>query len=169
MVSKLQAARIAMASGFGLVLAAGQSPEILLDIVAGKDIGTYFVPRAEPDVDLGADVPAGFLAGLNLYSQVESHVAVVLVINQAIRCDRKYPRYRMTEIRLTFALEGIRHRVAKYVAEGKAAQDAMLQAIKEFHGKIESLVLEEFGEFFREMTTLDELHKQLSARSDAGH
>jgi hypothetical protein len=67
------------------------------------------------------------------------------------------------------ALEGIRHRVAEYAAEGRAAKDAMLQAIKEFHGKIESLVLEEFGEFFREMTTLDELHKQLSARSDAGH
>ncbi|HLX64581.1 MAG TPA: glutamate 5-kinase [Planctomycetota bacterium] len=47
MVSKLQAARIAMASGFGLVLADGHDPEILLDIVAGKNVGTYFKPRAE--------------------------------------------------------------------------------------------------------------------------
>lgn len=75
----------------------------------------------------------------------------------------------MTEIRLTFALEAIRHRLAHYIAEGKAVQDAMLQAIEEFHEKIESLVLEEFAEFFRDMTTLDELHKQLSARSKAGH
>jgi len=47
MVSKLQSARIAMASGFGLVLVAGHDPEILLDVVAGKEVGTYFVPRSE--------------------------------------------------------------------------------------------------------------------------
>ena len=47
MVSKLQSAKIAMASGFGLVLVAGHDPEILLDVVAGKSVGTYFVPRAE--------------------------------------------------------------------------------------------------------------------------
>jgi len=126
---------------------------IWLSIITGVALGFSMMLKVD------TLLIAAFALGLN----------AVLVINQAIRCDRKYPRYRMTEIRLTFALEGIRHRVAKYVAEGKAAQDAMLQAIKEFHGKIESLVLEEFGEFFREMTTLDELHKQLSARSDAGH
>ena|SRR5438045_291666 len=102
---------------------------------------------------------AAFALGLN----------AILVINQALRCDRKYPRYRMTEIRLTFALEGIRHRLAHYVSEGKALEDAMLQAIEEFHDKIESLVLEEFSDFFREVTTLDELHKQMRARSQAGH
>ena len=47
MVSKLQAAKIAMASGIGLVLADGHNPEVLLDILAGKASGTYFQPRAE--------------------------------------------------------------------------------------------------------------------------
>src|SRR5579862_8557716 len=42
MVSKLQAAKIAMASGYRLVLAPGHDPSILLDIVRGREIGTYF-------------------------------------------------------------------------------------------------------------------------------
>ena len=45
MVSKLEAARIAMASGFPMVLCAGHDPSILLDVVAGKELGTYFAPR----------------------------------------------------------------------------------------------------------------------------
>lgn len=44
MVSKLQAAKIALASGFGVVLASGHDPAVLLDIVAGAPIGTYFKP-----------------------------------------------------------------------------------------------------------------------------
>ncbi len=47
MVSKLQAAKIAMASGFDMVLAAGHDPEVLLDVVAGKTVGTHFVARHE--------------------------------------------------------------------------------------------------------------------------
>lgn len=47
MVSKLQAAKIAMASGFMLVLAPGHDPSILLDIVNGRDVGTFFKPRVD--------------------------------------------------------------------------------------------------------------------------
>ena len=47
MVSKLQAAKIAMASGYRLVLAPGHDPSILLDIVHGREIGTYFKPRVD--------------------------------------------------------------------------------------------------------------------------
>jgi glutamate 5-kinase len=47
MVSKLRAARIAMASGFGLVLVDGHTPEVLLELMAAKQIGTYFKPRSE--------------------------------------------------------------------------------------------------------------------------
>ena len=47
MVSKLQAAKIAMASGFMLVLAPGHDPSILLDIVDGREIGTFFKPRVD--------------------------------------------------------------------------------------------------------------------------
>lgn len=42
MVTKLSAARIAMANGTDMVLASGSKPEIILDIIAGKDIGTLF-------------------------------------------------------------------------------------------------------------------------------
>jgi len=44
MVSKLAAARIGMASGFGVVLASGQEPAVLLDVLAGREVGTYFRP-----------------------------------------------------------------------------------------------------------------------------
>jgi glutamate 5-kinase len=47
MVSKLQAAKIAMTSGLGMVLTAGHNPEVLLDVVAGKEVGTYFCPRED--------------------------------------------------------------------------------------------------------------------------
>jgi len=44
----------------------------------------YFQPRATFNADLGADVPAGFLAPLNLYSRVEDQISAMVVINQAI-------------------------------------------------------------------------------------
>jgi glutamate 5-kinase len=47
MVSKLQAAKIAMASGFGMVLAAGHDPSVLLDIMDGAEIGTWFKARVD--------------------------------------------------------------------------------------------------------------------------
>jgi glutamate 5-kinase len=47
MVSKLQAAKIAMASGFGMVLAAGHDPAVLLDVLDGAEIGTYFKARID--------------------------------------------------------------------------------------------------------------------------
>ncbi|MFH0937838.1 MAG: glutamate 5-kinase [Planctomycetota bacterium] len=45
MVSKLQAAKITMASGIPMVLAGGHDPSVLLDILADAEIGTYFAPR----------------------------------------------------------------------------------------------------------------------------
>jgi glutamate 5-kinase len=47
MVSKLQAAKIAMASGFNLVLVPGHDPNILQDVIAGREVGTYFKPRVD--------------------------------------------------------------------------------------------------------------------------
>jgi len=44
----------------------------------------YFQPRAVPNSALGADVPAGFLAPLNLYSKTSERVSIVLAINQAV-------------------------------------------------------------------------------------
>jgi hypothetical protein len=44
----------------------------------------YFEPRASPDPVLGAETPAGFTAGLNLYSDGSTHVSMLLAINQAV-------------------------------------------------------------------------------------
>ena len=44
----------------------------------------YFEPRTPPDSTLGAKVVDGFTAGLNLYSDVSSHLAVLLTLNQPV-------------------------------------------------------------------------------------
>ncbi|MBI5361549.1 MAG: hypothetical protein HZA53_00115, partial [Planctomycetes bacterium] len=49
--------------------------------VAGR---RYFEPRVVPAPDLGADVPAGFEAPLNLYSDGSTRVVVVLALNQPV-------------------------------------------------------------------------------------
>lgn len=50
MQTKLHAAQLSTAAGIPMVIANGQAPEILYDIVAGKPVGTRFVPeeRKEP-------------------------------------------------------------------------------------------------------------------------
>lgn len=45
MVTKLTAARIATAAGTDMVIASGSDPEILLEIINGKDVGTLFVGK----------------------------------------------------------------------------------------------------------------------------
>jgi glutamate 5-kinase len=47
MVTKLQAAKIVMGAGEALVLAGGHDPEILLPIIEGQNIGTYFSPKGD--------------------------------------------------------------------------------------------------------------------------
>ncbi|MBN2027397.1 MAG: glutamate 5-kinase [Actinobacteria bacterium] len=44
MVAKLEAARIATASGIGVVLARGRDPDVLAAILEGRQVGTYFHP-----------------------------------------------------------------------------------------------------------------------------
>jgi hypothetical protein len=44
----------------------------------------YFAPRAVADPVLGADTPAGFTSGLNLYSDVSSHLSILIAVNQAV-------------------------------------------------------------------------------------
>jgi glutamate 5-kinase len=46
MVSKLQAAKIAMASGFPVVLVGGHDPNVLLQAVEGAEVGTFFAARS---------------------------------------------------------------------------------------------------------------------------
>jgi len=45
MVTKLSAAKIATASGVDMILASGSNPEIIMDIISGKEIGTIFTAK----------------------------------------------------------------------------------------------------------------------------
>jgi glutamate 5-kinase len=45
MAAKLEAARIATASGIGVVVAPGKEPDILARVLKGERVGTYFYPR----------------------------------------------------------------------------------------------------------------------------
>lgn len=47
MKTKISAAKIATSSGTNMVLANGERPEILLDIIAGDEIGTVFIGKKE--------------------------------------------------------------------------------------------------------------------------
>lgn len=47
MATKLQAAKIATAAGCDMVIANGEDPSVLYDIVAGKSVGTRFVGKGE--------------------------------------------------------------------------------------------------------------------------
>jgi hypothetical protein len=86
----------------------------------------------------------------------------LLIINTAVGPDRKYPRYRMVEIRLLFELQRMHHSVAWKIKNGEESESALLAALDDLHLKVESLVLEEFGEFFRDFTSIKELHVQLT-------
>jgi glutamate 5-kinase len=47
MVTKLQAAQKAAASGVPMVIASGREPGVLARILSGEPVGTYFVPKAD--------------------------------------------------------------------------------------------------------------------------
>jgi hypothetical protein len=86
----------------------------------------------------------------------------LLILNSAARPDRKYPRYRMVEIRLMFELQKMHHNVARRIKKGEEPEAALLAALEGLHVKVESLVLEEFNEFFRDFASLKDIHVQLA-------
>ena len=45
MATKLTAAKRAINSGCNMILANGDNPSILLDIIGGKEIGTLFIKK----------------------------------------------------------------------------------------------------------------------------
>lgn len=47
MMSKIRAARKVTAAGIPMIIARGARPNILLDLVAGKPCGTFFIPKPE--------------------------------------------------------------------------------------------------------------------------
>ena len=47
MATKLRAAQMATAAGCEMVIANGQSPEVLYDVAAGKRVGTRFLAKRD--------------------------------------------------------------------------------------------------------------------------
>jgi glutamate 5-kinase len=45
MTTKIQAAKIAVSCGVNTIVAKGDTPELLYDIMKGKQVGTLFVTR----------------------------------------------------------------------------------------------------------------------------
>lgn len=48
MATKIKAARIAISSGTAMVIANGENPKIITDILSGNEIGTWFKPEEHP-------------------------------------------------------------------------------------------------------------------------
>lgn len=48
MASKLRAARVANSHGHPVIIAPGRQPNVITDVLAGKPIGTLFLPRPKP-------------------------------------------------------------------------------------------------------------------------
>ena len=55
MATKLMAARIATGAGVEMVIANGEHPSILYDILEGKEAGTRFLPKTKPGTKKEAD------------------------------------------------------------------------------------------------------------------
>ncbi len=49
MVTKIEAAKLATASGVRVVIASGQSPGVIERVAAGEGLGTHFLPHSRPD------------------------------------------------------------------------------------------------------------------------
>jgi hypothetical protein len=90
----------------------------------------------------------------------------LLIINSAFGADRKYPRYRMVEIKLTFELQKMHQSVARRVLKGEEPEPALLAALEELHLQVEPLVLGEFSEFFRDFKSVKDIHGQLSEKRE---
>jgi glutamate 5-kinase len=48
MITKIQAARMAVRAGVAVVIAAGARPEVLEDVLAGRSVGTFFPAESSP-------------------------------------------------------------------------------------------------------------------------
>jgi glutamate 5-kinase len=57
MATKISAARLCNKSGIDMMIALGEDPSILFDILNGKDVGTLFVAKNEYDVRNIANIP----------------------------------------------------------------------------------------------------------------
>lgn len=90
---------------------------------------------------------------------------VFLFATRFIDSETKWARYRTTEIRIAFALQAMRTEVSRQIALGGSYDAALLSAMPTLHDKVESLVMEEFDEYFRQVKSLNEINTESIARS----
>jgi hypothetical protein len=103
-----------------------------------------------------------FKANMHVVAALAIALNCLLIINNALGPDRKYPRYRMVEMRLRFELQKMHHSVARRIKNGEDSESALLAELDALHPKVESLVLGEFGEYFRDFVSIKDFHGQLA-------
>jgi hypothetical protein len=65
------------------------TPGSYIEIGDDPDTRQYFITRTPVDVNLGLGMPEdpAFVSGLNLYSEIPSHVSLVVAVDQAVRAS----------------------------------------------------------------------------------
>lgn len=114
---------------------------------------------------------ATFIAGSLLLKADSTVIAgaslllnVILLAARFIDSESKWARYRTTEIRIAFAMQAMRTNVSRQIAQGESPEAALLSAMQSLHEKVESLVMEEFDEFFKRVKSLQDIDSEAIAR-----
>lgn len=118
-------------------------------IAVGVSIATCLLLHLDPTI----------IAALSLL------LNAVLIAAKFIDTESKWARYRTVEIRLGFAMQAMWAQVSHRTAQGEDHETALLSALADLHPKVESLVLEEFGDFFAKVKSLQEIDAELVART----
>lgn len=104
---------------------------------------------------LFVQAPTTYVAGASLA------LNAILLAAKYVAPEAKWARYRMTEIRLKFAVQKMWTKVAREQASGKTQDIAILEALTDLHPEVESLVTREYGDFFSQLKVLQDMDEQL--------
>ncbi len=65
------------------------TPGSYIEVGDDPDLREYFITRAPVDVDLGLGMPQdpAYLSGLNLYSDVSSHLSILIAVDQSVQAS----------------------------------------------------------------------------------
>ena len=87
----------------------------------------------------------------------------LLVLNQAIGSDKKYPRYRMAQTQLQMECQTFQVKVACEVANGTNEQQAVFDNLEQFHTNMITIINAETDDFFKNVQSINDLKQQLDA------
>ena len=85
----------------------------------------------------------------------------IFFLNQTIRSDKKYARYRIMEIKLNLAYQKFNNEMEKRILEGEDKFKALINNISDLHSTYEGLLIEEFSNHFKELKTFEELRNSM--------